>query len=63
MSLIPAGGAGNIGSYRNTNTGNLVDGGGAPDHDRRAPKSVKQVLGKTYLKLGYLDVPSLKDHV
>ena len=37
MSLIPAGGGGNIGSYRNTNTGNLVDGGGAPDHDRRAP--------------------------
>ena len=63
MSLLPAGGAGNIGSYRNTNTGNFVDGGGAPDHDRRALKSVKKVLGKTYLKLGYLDVPTLKNEL
>ena len=40
LSLVPAGGAGNIGSYRNTNSSNLVTGGGAPKHDRRAPLSV-----------------------
>ena len=30
MSLIPAGGGGNIGSYRNANSSNQVGGGGAP---------------------------------
>ena len=43
MSLIPAGGGGNIGSYRNANSSNQVGGGGAPEHDKRATLSIKKV--------------------
>lgn len=54
LSLVPAGGGGNIGSYRNTNASNLANGGGAPAHDKRAPQSVKKVLERSYFKLGYI---------
>jgi hypothetical protein len=46
LALKPAGGAGNIGSYRNLNVSNVESGGGTAG-------SPKKVLGKTYLKLGY----------
>lgn len=48
--MKPAGGAGNIGSFRNLNVSNVETGGGTANI---APHSVKKVLGKSYIKLGY----------
>jgi hypothetical protein len=53
---VGAGGAGNIGSYRQGNSSNLDNGGAAFNQD-----SVRIVLGKPNIKMGYSDEKKVSD--